>query len=391
MSSLLAESEHRVSTVELFFDLVFVFAFTQVTTLWLEQATWGGLGRGLLVICALWWAWASYAWLTNAADVEADSVLAMMLCATGALFVAALAVPEAFGAQRFVFAVAFFTVLASFVGLYALVGKREPDLFAAVLRISWPVVSGAALIVAAAFMPAGWRPAIWSLALVIGFFGPLLSGLEGWRVYPAHFAERHGLIVIIAIGESLGAIGFGARGTPLNARVIVAAVLGFLAAASFWLAYFDYASGGVRDLLAKRRGTERIAFARDAYTYAHLPMVVGIILFAFGVRTTLGQVGADLRLIPALALCCGPALYLLAFVALRWRATRTVGRGRPSAAVGFALLTAAATHVPALAALALVTVGWGALHAYELIGWREERARRRTELAPEPGLVETNT
>jgi low temperature requirement protein LtrA len=391
VSNLLVDSEHRVSTVELFFDLVFVFAFTQVTTLWLEQGTWGGLGRGLLVICALWWAWASFAWLTNAADVEADAVLAVMLFATGALFVAALAVPEAFSAQRFVFAVAFFTVLASFVGLYALVSKREPDLLAAVLRISWPVVSGASLIVAAAFTPTGWRPAIWSLALVIGFFGPLLSGLEGWRVYPAHFAERHGLIVIIAIGESLGSIGFGARATPLDARVIVAAVLGFLAAASFWLAYFDYASVGVRNLLAKRSGTERVAFARDAYTYAHLPMVVGIILFAFGVRTTLGHVDAELRLIPALALCCGPALYLLGFVALRWRATRTLGRGRPTAAVGFALLTAAATHVPALAAVALVTAGWGALHAYELIGWREERARRRAQLAPEPGLVETHT
>ena len=391
MSSLLAESEHRVSTVELFFDLVFAFAFTQVTTLWLEQSSWGGLGRGLLVVCALWWAWASYAWLTNAADVEADSILGTMLFATGALFVAALAVPEAFGAQRFVFAAAFFMVLAGFVGLYALVGKREPDLLAAVLRISWPVGSGAGLIVAAAFVPTGWRPASWSLALAIGFVGPLLTGVEGWRVYPAHFAERHGLIVIIAIGESLGAIGFGARATPLDARVIVAAVLGFLAAASFWLGYFDYASGGVRDLLAKRSGTERIAFARDAYTYAHLPMVAGIILFAFGVRTTLGHVNTELRLIPALALCCGPALYLLGFVALRWRATRALGRGRPTAAVGFALLTAAATHLPALAALALVTATWGALHAYELIAWREQRARRRTEVAPEPGLVETRT
>jgi low temperature requirement protein LtrA len=387
VSSLLVDSEHRVSTIELFFDLVFAFAFTQVTTLWLEQATWGGLGRGLLVICALWWAWASYAWLTNAADVEADSVLGVMLFATGALFVAALAVPEAFGARRFVFAVAFFTVLASFVGLYALVGKREPDLLAAVLRISWPVVSGAALIVAAAFAPAGWRPAIWSLALVAGFFGPLLTGVEGWRVYPAHFAERHGLIVIIAIGESLGSIGFGARATPLDARVIVAVVLGFLAAASFWLGYFDYASGSVRDLLEKRRGTERVAFARDVYTYAHLPMVVGIVLFAFGVRATLGHVDGELRVIPAFALCCGPALYLFGFVALRWRATRTLGRGRPSAAVAFALLTAAATHVPALASLALVTVVWGALHAYELIGWRDERPRRRTEPAPEQGLV----
>jgi len=391
VSSLLVDSEHRVSTVELFFDLVFVFAFTQVTTLWVEQSTWGGLGRGLLVICALWWAWASYAWLTNAADVEADSVLGMMLFATGALFVAALAVPEAFGAERFVFAVAFFIVLAGFVGLYALVSRREPDLLEAVLRISWPVVSGAALILVAAFTPAGWRPAIWLLALVIGFFGPLLTGVEGWRVYPAHFAERHGLIVIIAIGESLGAIGFGARSTPLDAREIVAVVLGFLAAAAFWLAYFDFASGSVRDLLAGRRGTERVAFARDVYTYDHLPMVVGIVLFAFGVRTALPHVNAELPLIPALALCCGPALYLFGFVALRLRATRTLGKGRPVAAVGFALLTVAATHVPALAALALVTAGWCALHGYELIGWRVERARRRGEPTPESGLAETRT
>lgn len=378
MSSLLAGREHRVSTVELFFDLVFAFAFTQVTTLLLEHATWGGLARGLLVICALWWAWASYAWLTNTADVDADPILAMMLFAAGGQFVAALAVPEAFGAQRFVFAVAFFAVLAGFVALYALVGKREADLLAAVVRMSWPVLSGAGLIVAAAFAPAGWRPAIWVLALVVGFGGPLLTRLDGWRVFPAHFAERHGLIVIIAIGESLGSIGFGARGTPLDARVIVAAVLGFLAAASFWLAYFDYASGGIQNLLERRGGIERTAFARDVYTYAHLPMVVGIILFAFGVRTTIGHVGAELRLIPALALCCGPALYLFGFVALRWRASRSVGRGRPAAAVGFALLTVAAIHVPALAALGLVTAWWGALHAYELIGWREERARRRS-------------
>jgi low temperature requirement protein LtrA len=391
MNSLLVDSEHRVSTIELFFDLVFVFAFTQVTTLWHEQPTWAGLGRGLLVICALWWAWASYAWLTNTADVQADSVLGIVLFATGALFVAALAVPEAFGAQRFVFAIAFFTVLASFVGLYALVSRREPDLLAAVLRISWPVFAGAALIVAAAFTGTGWRPEIWLLALAIGFCGPLLTGLGGWRVFPAHFAERHGLIVIIAIGESLGSIGFGARDTPLDAQVIVAVVLGFLAAASFWLAYFDYASGSVGNLLAERRGRERIAFARDVYTYAHLPMVVGIVLFAFGVRTALAHVDEHLQLIPALGLCWGPALYLFGFVALRWRATRTVGRGRPIAAVGFALLTAAATHVSALVALALVTAGWGALHAYELIGWREERARRRSELAAAPELGDAHT
>jgi len=348
-----------------------------VTTFLHGDPTWHGIGRGLLMLGVLWWAWASYAWLTNTANVEADAVLAVVLFATGALFVAALAVPEAFGAHRFVFAVAFFVVLATFVWLYAIVGKGAPDLLAAVLRISWPVLSGAALIVAAAFTPAGWRPVIWAFALVIGFVGPNLGGLGGWRVYPAHFAERYGLIVIIAIGESLGSIGFGARSTPLDTRVIVGVILGFVSAASFWLAYFDYASGGVRDLLAKKGGTEQVAFARDVYTYAHLPMVVGIVLFAFAMRVTLAHPSMELKLIPALALCCGCALYLLGFVWLRWRLTKSLGGGRPIAAAAFLLLIPAAIAVPALAAVGLVAAVWIGLHAYELVWWREERAQRR--------------
>jgi low temperature requirement protein LtrA len=135
-----ARTEHRVSPIELFFDLVFVFALTQVTTLWLDQATWAGLGRGLLVLAALWWVWASYAWLTNAADVEAGFVTGVLLAATAALFIAALAVPEAFGSRRFIFGVAFFVVMLLFLGLYTIVSKHEPDLLAAVLRLSRTVV-----------------------------------------------------------------------------------------------------------------------------------------------------------------------------------------------------------------------------------------------------------
>lgn len=371
------ERERRVSSLELFFDLVFVFAFTQVTTFWLEHTSWGGLGRGLLVLSVLWWVWASYAWLTNAADAEADLISPVLLFATGGLFIAALAVPDAFGKHRLLFALALFIVLLAFVGLYALVSKDVPDQLAAVLRMSRSVVPGGALIVVAAFAPAGARPVLWALAFVVGFFGPLLGGLQGWRVQPAHFVERHGLIVIIAIGESLGAIGFGARATDLGFRVILGAVLGLLVAASLWLAYFDYASAAVGGLLAERRGEERAAIARDAYSYGHLPMVSGIVLFAFAMRTTLAQPGMELRLIPALALCGGCALYLLGFVWLRWRLTRTLGVGRPTAAVAFLLLIPAATSVPALAAVGLAAAVWIGLHAYELLGWREERAQRR--------------
>ena len=153
------------------------------------------------------------------------------------------------------------------------------------------------------------------------------------------------------------------------------AVLGLLVAASFCFAYFDFAAGGIERLLAERRGAERVALARDAYTYAHLPMIVGIVLFAFAMRTGLAHVHSKLHLIPALALCCGSALYLLSFVALRWRVSRRLGRGRVVAAVALALLTPIALSVSALATLVLVTAVWFALHAYELIWWREDRAR----------------
>jgi low temperature requirement protein LtrA len=281
---------------------------------------------------------------------------------------------------------ALFVVLAAFVGLYALVSKDVPDQLAAVLRMSRTVVPGGALIVAAAFTPAGLQPVLWALAFVVGFFGPLLGGLGGWRVQPAHFVERHGLIVIIALGESLGAIGFGARAIGLEFRVIVGAVLGLLVAASLWLAYFDYVSVAVGGLLAERRGEQRIAVARDAYSYAHLPMVIGIILFAFAMRTMLAHPGTELRLIPALALCCGCALYLLGFVWLRWRLTKTLGVGRPIAALAFLLLIPAATSLPALAAVGLVAAVWICLHAYELLWWREERAQRRAAGAGDAAL-----
>jgi len=380
VSELFIEREHRVAPTELFFDLVFVFAFTQVTTLWLEHDSWSGLMRGLLVLAVLWWVWASYSWLTNIADADAGLIWTVMVFATAALFVAALSVPGAFGPERLEFGVAFFAVVVAFVGLYALVSKQEPDMLAAVLRMARTVLPSAALILVAAFVPAPWRPPIWALAFVVGFFGPqLFGGTAGWRVHPAHFAERHGLIVIIAVGESLSAIGFGASGTHLAPAVIAAAVLGLLVAASFCFAYFDFAARGIERLLEQRRGAERVALARDAYTYTHLPMIVGIVLFAFAMRTALAHVHSELDLIPAIALCCGGALYLLSFVALRWRVSHRLGRGRVIAALVLALITPLALSISALLTLVLVTAVWFALHAYELIWWREERARRRSE------------
>ncbi len=379
------ELEHPIAPLELFFDLVFVFAFTQVTTLLADNSTWSGLGHSLLVLSALWWAWASFAWLTNTADADAGAVTGSMLVAMAALFVAALAVPEVFGAHGVVFGVAFLIVNVMYVALYALAARGDRELLQAVLRAAPWVLAGSSLIVVAGFVDGAPRTLLWAAALVVGLFGPLLAGISGWRVQPAHFVERHGLIVIIAIGESLVAIGLGSRETTLGAAEIVAAVLGFVVATSFWLAYFDFFPIRGRQLLTDRSGPERIAFARDVYTYLHLPMIAGIVLFAYAMKVTLAHVHDDLGTIAAICLCGGPALYLSAYVALRYRVSRSLGRGRPLAAAACALLIPVALVVQALVALALVAAVWVALHAYEVIWLRELRASARAvRLTPPP-------
>jgi low temperature requirement protein LtrA len=376
------EREQRVTPLELFFDLVFVFGFTQITTVLSENPTWSGLGHALLLLLALWWGWSSYAWLTDAVDPNEALIAGATLVAMGAMFVAALAIPDAFGSHGVLFGVAFLIVLAMQVALYALSARGDGELSAAIHRVLPTTLAGGALLVAAGFVDGGAKAVVWLVALVVGFFGPIGLRLTGVRVRPAHFVERHGLIVIIAIGESLVAIGVGARGTSLDAGVIVGAVLGFFVAASLWLAYFDFFTIRVEGLLNARSGDERFALARDAFTYLHLPMVAGIVLFAFGLKTTLAHVGDELSAVPAAALCGGPSLYLLAYVGLRVRVSGRPGGGRFVAALACAALVPVALVVPALLALALLAAVWAGLHAYELIWWRQARADIRAGRLP---------
>jgi low temperature requirement protein LtrA len=382
VSEQLDDRGHAVRPLELFFDLVFVFGFTQVTTVLSRNPTWGGLGHGLLILATLWWAWAAYAWLTNTVDPDVGAVWGAMLVAMGAMFVAALAVPDAFGRHGVVFGIAFLIVNVMHLALYALVARGDRDLLAAIFRYAPGALSGAALILAAGFVHGGLKPILWLAALALGLFGPLLGGMSGWNIQPAHFVERHGLIVIIAIGESLIAIGLGERLSGLSTGVIVAAVLGFVVATSFWLAYFDYFPARAEHLLTDRSGPERTALARDVYSYLHLPMVAGIVLFAVAMKSTLAHVDKELGTIPALGLCVGPALYLFAYVAIRIRVSHTLGRGRLIAAIACALLLPVALVVSALVALTLVTAVWVGLHTYELIWWREARAKTRAQHLP---------
>ena len=378
------EREHRVTPLELFFDLVFVFALTQVTTFLHGDPTSHGLGRALLLLGVLWWAWASYAWLTNTIDPDEDAVLAAMLVAMAAMFVAALAVPNAFGSHALLFGVAFLIVNLMHLALFTLAARDDPDFLSAVTRLVWTALPGAVLIFVAAFVSSDLRPLLWLAALAIGMLGPLFEGLEGWRLEPAHFVERHALIVIIALGESLIAVGVGAGQTSLTVAAVVVALLGLAIATSFWIAYFDFFATRFQRLLTERQGVERVALARDAYTYLHLPMVAGIVLSAFALREAVAHVGHDLDTVPALALCGGSALYLASYVAIRWRVSRSVRGGRLLATIVFAALFPVALVVPAIAAVALVAATWIGLHAYEIIWWREARAETRALRAPAP-------
>jgi low temperature requirement protein LtrA len=382
MPATAVEHEHRVTPRELFFDLVFVFAFTQVATLLADDPTFAGIGRGVLVLAALWWAWTAYAWLTNTVDPEEGVVGAALLVALIAMFVAALVVPSVFDDEGVLFGAAFLVVCAMHVTLYALAGRGNRDLLTAVLRLAPWTLLGATLILIAGFTD-GARIWLWVAALACTYVGAAVSGTTGWQLHPSHFAERHGLVLIIALGEAFISIGIGATGIGIGLGEIVAAILGLLIAASFWLAYFDFFSIRGERMLGDLQGAERVALARDVYAYAHFPMIVGVVLFAFAMKNIVGHVGEELDSVGAFALCGGSALYLLTYSAIRTRIERRlkVSRGRFAAALVLLLLLPLATAVPALAALALVTAVWLALHTYELVWWREARAESRSALA----------
>jgi low temperature requirement protein LtrA len=384
----MAQREQRVTPLEIFFDLVFVYAITQVTLLMSDDPTWSGVGRGLLVLAALWWAWTGYAWLTNTLEPEEGLVRAGVLAAMAAMLVVALAVPEAFGANGVLFGVAYLIVRLLQLGLFAIARRRDPDLRMTMVRKVPSATLGPLIIVAAGFVDGAAQAAFWVTALAVDYLGTLIGHSEGLRVSPAHFAERYGLMIIIALGESIVAIGVGAAGEPLTAGIVAAAVLGILVIGALWWAYFDvYAVEGQR-LLSAASGATRFRLARDVYQYLHLPLIAGIVLFALGLKKTIEEVGDPLDTVPAVALCGGLALYFLSYVVYRVRMgyhvrqTSSVrppwiSRARALTGLGLLALIPVADEVSALATLALAAGVCCALIAYDVIHYREDRPRVR--------------
>jgi low temperature requirement protein LtrA len=374
-------SEETVTPLELFFDLVFVLALTQCTALMAEEPTWRGLAKGLLILGVLWWSWVGYAWLTSVVDPEEGVVRFAIFAAMAALLVVALCVPQAFGDLALLFACAYGVVRFAQIVLFIVASRDEPELRRSVIGLALGTAAGVGLLIGASFADAALQGGLWALALALDMGEPYVFGSEGWMLSPKHFAERHGLIVIIALGESIVAIGVGSE-AGVDAGVVAAAVLGVAVAAALWWLYFDVVA-----LVAERRlsnaaeGRERNEVARDSFSYLHFPMVAGIVLLALGLKKTLGHVEDPLKTVPAVALLGGTALYLLAHVAFRWRNVHRFSLQRLLCAIALAALLPAALELPALATLGIVVALLVALIAWEAAHFAELRERLRHQIA----------
>ncbi len=369
----------RVTPLELFFDLVFVLALTQCTALMSHDQTWSGLAQGLLILGVLWWAWVGYAWLTSVIDPEEGAVRLVIFVAMAAMLIVSLCVQEAFGNLALTFALAIGVFRAAHIALFWLAGADDKDLRRSVVGLAVSTAIGVGILVLASLFDGLAQGALWALAIFLDMAGPYFFGAEGWKLIPGHFAERHGLIVIIALGESIVAIGVGASGA-LDLGIGTAAVLGVFLAAALWWTYFDVvALISARRLGEAEAGRAQNELARDSYSYIHLLMVAGIVLMAYGMKVTIGHHDEDLHDVPAFALLGGLAVYLIGLVAFRYRHVRSINRRRLGLAIVLLFLIPVATSMPALISVAIAVVLMWAL----IVSEHRRYGGRRDELRHE--------
>jgi low temperature requirement protein LtrA len=390
--------EARVTPIELFFDLVFVFSLTQVTALMArDNLTPHGILRGLLVLALLWWSWVGYAWLANVVQAEEGLGRVAVFGSMAAMFVVAVTVPEAFVDHRggldgpVVLAFAYLAVRILHLVMFVLLSSDDPGLRRQVWRFSPSVFGSTAVLLVASQLEGTAQTLTWVAALIVDYAGTILGGASGWRLRSAsHFAERHGLIIIVALGESIVAIGVGVAAEAISWPILVASALGLTVAATLWWAYFDVVSIVAERELRKLRGEERARLARDAYSYLHLPMVAGIVLLALGVEQVLEYVAEStehelsdpLDPLAVAALYGGVALFLVAHSAFKYRTWHQVTVRRPAVAVLLAVLIPVGAGLPALAALGLLAAVMVAMIATEAVRYSDLREQVRHEDPP---------
>ncbi|MDQ3654957.1 MAG: low temperature requirement protein A [Chloroflexota bacterium] len=382
-----------VTPLELFFDLVFVFALTQVTALMADQPSGEGVLRGMLILSVLWWCWVGYAWLGNVVRADEGIIRLAMFGAMAAMFVLALTIPESFDdlpgglSGPVVFAAGYFVVRLAHLGWFLAISRGDPVLRRQVLRFAPSVILGTSILLVASQLDGPLQTAMWAAALAADYVGTQLAGASGWRVNSArHFSERHGLIIIVALGESIVSIGIGVTELPISWPIVFASVLGLALSAGLWWSYFDVASLHCEHALAAADGEQRARLARDGYSFLHLPMIAGIILLSLGLKKVLGYVGGDdghswadpLYGVPLAALYGGVALFLLGHVAFRLRITGIVEWPRLVAVLVLVGATPAVANLASLVSLAVLTGLVAALVGFETLRYAEERRRLRS-------------
>lgn len=387
----LASEGATVTQLELFFDLVLVFAFTMVTDLAAEETSAKNLLRAGLVIALMWWVWIAYSWLGNVARADEGVLRVGMFAAMGGAFIAALTIPEAFHDLPggwfgpLVFAIAYLVVRLVHLILFWIISVDDPQLRRQTLR--WASVSitvCTALLVVAATTHGVTQILLWIAAIGGDMLWTSIAGTD-WRINSAgHFAERYGLIVIVALGESIVSIGIGVAGLPISWPITVGSLLGLAVSGLLWWAYFDVASLSIEHAFKAASGARQIKIAQFSYTYGHFPMIVGVIALSLGLKKVLYYVGdashhtlSDaLYGIPLFALYGGPALFLFGVVAAKYYATGSISGARVVCIVALIGLTPLAAALPALVSLTVLTVVLGAM-----VGWETVRlARPRDEI-----------
>ncbi len=354
--------EQKATALELFFDLVFVFAITQISHLLLVHLTWTGAGQALFVLLVVWWAWTYTTWMANFMDPDATAVRVLLLAVMLASLLMSIAIPEAFGDRALLFAgayVALQVVRNAFIATACPEGSRIRANFSAILV--WSVVSGA-LYITGALLDGEARVVVWIVALLIDFGGPAarywVPGMprvvtDDWRIDTGHFSERFQLFVMIALGESIVITGATASDLEIDLARATAIAVAFIGSAALWWLYFNATAAIAGRILAQSDDPGRLA--RDAYTYLHIPIIAGIIVTAVGDELVIAHPGATLHGPELIALAAGPVLYLVGHLLFRLRMAGTISRRRLLAAIAIAALGVAGLAMPALLVSTLMT------------------------------------
>jgi low temperature requirement protein LtrA len=383
-----SDSSHRVTTFELFFDLVFVFAFTQVTAFMAYAHSAIGILQAMIILALLWWSWTAYSWLANQTHVDEGIVRLGMAIAMGAMFIIALSIPEAFDdlpgglSAPVVLAVAYGVVRLMHLVLYLLAAREDRPLQRQILRTSLAWWIGMAFIVVGALLGGPLQTWLWLIGLAVDITLTWVTSTGGdWRLQsPAHWSERYGLVVILALGESIVAIGVGAAELPISAPIVVAALLGITLSICLWWLYFDVMAIAAEHALSALDGVPRVQMATLGYTYLHLPLIAGVVISALGVEEVLAHTDdpEPFGLFGACALLGGTALYLAGH-ALFWRAVgRTWKVWRLGGATLLVALIPVVASIPPIAALVVVVAICLALVVVETTRYAETRAHVRS-------------